>query len=260
MQFIVSDPLGRRMGNDGTRAKESPLREIPGSGYGIESTGDDESGSPGPESIQSGIRPAAGTYTVTLYGIVTTQFDLYISGQDVFGDRQPNSQSLDGFIAVGTTAQYVLSFNPAPGTGISQFVKQVSFATLRQDLRTAAGLGLIGDAKFVAKLDKTLAQGEKALVRKAHDHDKLDEGRENKKKAVEKLREFIKKLEKAFKGENDDDRDEDDDKDHDKKHEEKEHEKPAKRSVSELAFKSLKGDAEVLIGTLGGKPGKGGEE
>ena len=50
------------MGNDGTRAEEDPLRDIPGSGYGTESTGDDETGNPGPESIHSGIRPVtAGT-------------------------------------------------------------------------------------------------------------------------------------------------------------------------------------------------------
>ena len=69
----------------------------------------------------------------------------------------------------------------------------------------------------------------------------------------------MRKLEKVFKGEKDDDRDddEDDDKDHDKKHEAKEHENPKKRFVSELAFKSLRDDAEVLIVSLGGKPGKG---
>ena len=250
VHFIVTDPLGRRMGNDCTRAKEDPLREIPGSGYGVDSTGDDESGSPGPEGIQSGINPmTAGTYTITLCGLATAKFNLEVEGKDISGKLQPNRRILDGFIAAGTTAQYVLSYDPAPGTGIAQFVKQVSFATLRQDLRTAVGLGLIGEAKFVANLDKILAEGEKALAKKG------GKGRENKKEAVEKLREFIRKLEKAFKGEKDDDRDEDD-KDHDKKHAEK-HEKPAKRFISEPAFKSLASDAGTLIVTLGGKPGKG---
>ena len=249
VHFIVTDPLGRRMGNDCTRAKEDSLRGIPGSWYTVESTGDDESGSPGPEGIQSRIGPsiAAGTYTITLCGLATAQFHLFVHSSDFFGKYHPNEQSLDSFIAAGTTAQYVLSYDPAPGKGITQFVKQVSFATLRQDLRTAAGLSLIGDAKFVAKLDKILAEGEKALSKKGG----KEKDRENQKEAVEKLRQFIRKLEKSFKGGKDDDRDEDDDRDHE------EREKPPKRYVSETAYKALKSDAQTLIAALGGKPGKG---
>ena len=278
IHFIVTDSLGRRLGNNGTRAKEDPLREIPGSGYGIESIGDDETGNPGPESIHYGISPvSAGTYTITLYGLATTQFNLYIGGEDISGKSQPNEQSLDGFIAAGTTAQYVLSYDPSPGKGITQFVKQVSFSTLRQDLQTFSTLGLIGDDKFVGSLTRMISSGERQISVCA-------KNKKNQSKpcnpAIAVLNMFVKRLEAAnrkcdskkpqlcdedndwnnFNKEHRNDHDYDDfyhDWDKDDWQKDK---KKCKRFVSDEALKIITEDAQWLIKSLGGDIDKNGKE
>ncbi len=251
VHFFVTDPLERQTGRLVTGTL---VEQIPDSSYGIEGVDPEESGFGG-ETSTFHMRPtAAGTYTVTVLGEATTSYLLTLLAENQAG-QHVDAATLDirGFIVAGSTRQYQLQFDPTSNASI-RATKTVSFPSLRQDLQTAFQLGQIGDAKFVAKLNKILAKGEKALTKKG------GKDRENKKEAVEKLRQFIQKLEKAFKGEKDDTHDEDDDKDHDNEHGEKDREKSAKRFVSELAFKSLKGDAETLIVTLGGKPGKRDDE
>lgn len=267
IHFIVTDSLGRRLGNDGTRAKEDPLREIPGSGYSIESIGDEETGNPGPESIHYGISPvSAGTYTITLYGLVTTQFNLYIGGEDVSGRSQPNEQILNGLIAAGTTAQYILSYDPVQGKGITQFIKQVSFATLRQDLQTFSVLGQIGDDKFVGSLTSLVSLAERLA-------DKCDKTRKPIKTCrpvIAVVNMVIKRLEAANRkcdntadceeerewsafrkehGRDDDYKDFLRDWDRDEWHKHKKH---SKRFVTDEALKIIRDDAGWLIKSLGG--------
>ncbi|MDO8589357.1 MAG: hypothetical protein Q7T82_20230 [Armatimonadota bacterium] len=235
VHFSVTDPLGRQTGRlpNGALAKQ-----IPGSSYGVESIATEEGSDQGIEGSIFHLREVpAGTYAITILGDASTSYQLTLLLDNRAGQSVSSSAPLQGFIMAGSTQQYVLPFDPTSALPAS-VVKQVSFASIRQDLQTAFQLGHIGDAKFVAKLDKILAKGEKALSKQG------GKDRENMKEAVAKLREFIKKIEKAFKGAEDDDRDDDD------------KEKPTKSFVSEMAFKALKGDAEALITTLGGKPGK----
>lgn len=226
---LLVDPFGRRTGC----TVDDCFREIPGGNSGVESVDNDRTGEQGIESDHVFLRPVIpGTYTVVLFALATTRYSLFSGARDSAGkDAAPSPVDLEGFLTAGTTRQYVLFYDPAPGAPKS-IIKTVSFQTLRQDLQTAFQLGQIGDAKFVAKLDKTLAKGEKALAKK----------KENRKEAVEKLRKFVRRLEKAAKKEPDED-DEDDEED-------RKEGKKMKRFVTPEALGALAGDARILIAQL----------
>lgn len=254
----VSDPRGIKAGylEDG-----SPTTTKLGEGFGIDRIDDDVDGSLGNAVMVIHVNPVRiGTYTVIFYGLSDTNYTLDTKYQLRTGVR-PLKTEYAGFISSGAVRTYSMVVSDSNQPPV--LLKDATFGTLRQDLAVAArthqlppgdtGKLQIGDAEFVAKLDKILAEGEKALSKTSGN----DKDRENKKEAVEKLREFVKKLEKAFKGEKDDEHDDEDD---DKDHKNKEHEKPKKRFVNELAFKSLRGDTETLIAALGGKPGKEGKD
>lgn len=250
LHAYVTDPLGIKAGHleDGR-----PTKTKLGEGYGITRIDDDVDGSLGNAQMEISVNPIhIGTYTITFYGLsdtsylLDTEYDLYVD------TGLPRKNEYAGYISSGAVRTYSMVVTDPNQSPV--LIKNVAFGTLRQDLAIAsrthqlppgdASRFQIGDAKFVAQLDKILAGGEKALSEKSG----KDEDRENKKEAVEKLREFVKKLEKAFKDEKDDARDEGD----------KEHAKSKKPFVSESAFKSLKGDAETLIVALGGNSGDDG--
>ncbi len=250
--MVLTDPFGRRTGINlrlGSLDDDAAyFHEIPDSNAGYEgSPANDETGEAAATGrISVGIFSAvsSGAYRVTIKGIETRNFSLDIGPRDSNGGF-PILPEIPGAIAAGETQEFTFNYSPQPGSTMT-ITKQVTFATLRTALRTWRQLDQLGDAKFIAKLDKTLAEGEKALTGKG------GKDRENRKEAVEKLRKFVRKIEKAFKSEKDDDPNEDEDKDH----KDKEQDKPQKRFVSEPAFRSLKGDAEILIRNLGGKPGE----
>ncbi|MEK7384315.1 MAG: hypothetical protein AAB262_13650, partial [Elusimicrobiota bacterium] len=239
------DEQGRRTGR---LPSGEIVGNIPGTteggnvGYGTDAVSDEDTGEPGPESIDFVSDLPDGSYKLVLLPLATTAYYLHVRLEYKNVARSSNPRlNFAGLLTAGAAVGYEIDYAYGATTP-AVLLKDVTFATLRRDLSSAAMLSLIGDPKFTAKLDKTLGKGEAAAAKG------------KKKEAVEKLRKFVRKLEKTFRGEKDDDRDEDD-KDQDKKHEEKEQEKPPKRFVSELAFKSLKGDAETLIAALGGKPG-----
>ena len=127
-------------------------------------------------------------------------------------------------------------------------VKAILFQVLRRELQAAFQLGDIGGKKFVEELDGVLAQGEKALARTNHDHDKHSDAGDNdgKREAVAKLREFIERVESAARTKDDTgnihghDRNDDD-----------------RRFATATAAQSLTADADELIVQLGGKPNPG---
>jgi len=244
-KFVVIDPLGRKSG----RTLDGQLfREIPEGGMSRESIDDDVDGTPGPESLIFNVHEAInGAYKFIVTPTTAASFYLNIAAKDTSRNAIPGEVELRVFMEPGTPREFTATLNFSPGSTMA-VVSGVTFAVLHASVRSAFSLGQIGDAKFVAQLDKILTEGEKALSEKSG----KDEGRENKTEAVEKLREFIMKLEKVFKGAKSDSPD-----DGDKSAEDRE--KPLKRFVSESAFKSLKGDAETLIVTLEGKPGDGGK-
>lgn len=236
----VTDPRGVKAGHleDGT-----PTTTNLGGGYGVDRIDDDVDGSAGHASMEINVFGGiyVGTYTVTLRGLADTDYFLNIDYDPNPGRSVVSQQT--GFIGSGATRTYFMVVADPNQPPVLH--KDVTFSTLRQDLVTASRTRQappgdeskfqIGDAKFVAKLDKILAEGERALSKKGKGHNG------GKEEAVEKLREFIKKLEKAAKGKNDDD----------------EHEKPGhrhgkeeKRFVSAQALTSLRGDALALIAQL----------
>jgi hypothetical protein len=157
---------------------------------------------------------------VTLFGAAATPYEMEIRVART--DVSWSTAIFHGFISPNTARQYGVNFNPAPG-GILGVVKMVSFDTLRQDLQTTFQLGQIGEAPFVGQLDQFLANGQKALAKK-------DGG--NKTEAVEQLRQFIDKINKAAKGPSPEDE--------------------GKRFVNAPALNALSSDAKTLIVQLGG--------
>ncbi|MEK7390410.1 MAG: hypothetical protein AAB036_12020 [Elusimicrobiota bacterium] len=193
-----------------------------------ESIDDDEDGTPGPESlIFDSFEAVDGAHKFIVTPTTAAFFYLNISAVDTSGNDIPGEVELDVFMEPRTPREFTATLNFSPGSTMT-VVRSITFAILRASLHSAFTLGQLGDAKLAAKLDKILAEGERALSRKSA-KDKHDGGKEA---AVEKLREFIKKLEKAAKGEKDDD-DEDE-----------------KRFVSVQALASLRGDALTLNAQL----------
>lgn len=231
-RLLVTDSLGRRAGTT-TPGNEDQFLEIPGSSAGLERIDPEENGW-GQEGYQLYINNAAsGVYALSVLGISTTGYLLTIHATAANGTLNPGATEYAGFIAQGATRTYQLTYSPAPGSPVA-VKSDVSFASLRQSLQAAFQAGQIGDAKFVAKLDKILAEGKKALSRRGG-KDKHDGSKED---AVAKLREFIKELEKAADGE---DR-------HGKPR--RGHGKDGRRFVSSQALSSLRADAQSLIDQL----------
>lgn len=235
---VLTDPLGKRTGIlefDAKANEKTGFAEIPNSSAVYEgSPGDDLTGEfipTGAVDIEVNSAVATGLYRLTVYGIQRSTYVLRVNSRDSAGNIAFVINDLAGAISPGEAQEFIFNYSSVPGS-TTTVTKLVTFASLRQSLRTWHELAQVGGAKFVAKLDKTLAQGETAAAKGK----KTD--------AVEKLRKFVRKIKKAFKGDNDDEPDED--------HKE--------RFVSELAFRSLKDDAEALIRSLDGKPGKGGHD
>jgi hypothetical protein len=232
-RLLMTDSLGRRAGTS-TPGNEDQFLEIPESSAGLERIDPEENGW-GQEGYQLYINNAAsGVYTLSVLGIATTGYLLAIHATATNGTLNPGATEYAGFITRGATRIYQLTYSPVPGSPVT-VKSDVSFASLRQSLQAAFQAGQVGDAKFVAKLDKILAEGERTLSRKGG-KDEHDNGKEE---AVEKLREFIKELEKAAA--------DDEDKHGKPGHE---HGKKDKRFVSPHALSSLRADAQVLIEQL----------
>lgn len=251
VQLLITDPLGRQTGFRSINGQN--IQDIPKSNYFIESIDNDVTIERGNEVVIFGQdMPSIGTYTITVLGLASSKYNLSLKAADLMG--HPIALGYDTFqnyISTGASQQYNLQYDPTPGAPAPVITKTVTFDVLRQELQTAFQLKQTGDDKFVAKLDKILKQGQLAI------NHKKDNERENKKEAVEKLREFIARLEKAARQETDEDDDRGDRSKSAKseKYEDKRRHE-TKRFVTAEALKILKSDAEILIKVLGGNPEK----
>ena len=99
-------------------------------------------------------------------------------------------------------------------------------------MRLLQELGSIGDADFVKKLDKELAEGQEAV------------GERETKEAIEKLKQFVKKLDKAATEAKEERKGK-------KEKEERREEKERERFVTAEALNLLRSDAQTLIADLG---------
>lgn len=231
VHFIIENDVGQRTGQllDGTR-----VSEIPGTSgvYGTEIQDDHRPGVRGIETVHfetSGF--PAGHYKLKLLPTATSSYWMRFSiRNDNFSDLELKSR---GFALVGATITYVFDFAPTASSP-TPAAKILVPGGLRQSVQVALQIGQLGDATFVARLDKLLAkaQGE------------IDKGQ--KKQGADRFDEFIHRLDSAFKKEPDPD---DGDGPEDRKNAAE-----MKRFVTKTALESLSADARTLIIDLGEKP------
>jgi len=245
VQLLITDPTGRQTGLQ--FASGPNIQNIPGSSYFPESIDNEETGEAGTQIVRFGMNPvASGNYTIILIGLANRSYSMNIDGNDSNGNPTNfTSTVFTGYLGAGTSQQFVLPFNSAPGAA-NKITKTVTFDLLRQEVHTAFLLSEIGDKKFAEELEDLLAQGQKALDRKDRDdrdhHHDGDDGH-GKQKAIDALRQFISQVDQAAKEKSNQDHDRDHDRDH-------------KRFATSTAAQSLTSDAKTLIQQLEGQPGK----
>ena len=269
VQLVVRDPLGRKIGLDPTAGIQ--FNDVPGTNYSVESIGDIESGSPGPESIMLSImRAMKGEYQIKVFCLDDTKYSLTVRTQKSEGLKE-GVQAFSSYITSGTTNLYEMSYDPDPVVTDLPVKKEVGFSDLSGEVRVGAEFRQLGEGKFEQSLLKTVTLAEKLSAvcekREADAHKGCEP-------AVNVLRLFVKRLELAnkkcddpavcdegplweeFRNKHGKDRDYDEFfKEHDKEGRGNAKDKP-KRFVTDEALAIIKGDAEILMGNLAGeKPG-----
>lgn len=231
VQFYIQDSAGRRTGK---LPKGPQVAEIPGTRghYGTDAVGNKRTGESGPETVEF----HTSTFPDGLFEFVLVpQADTaYWLRFDIVNDNDSVVEnSFSGYAVAGATVGFVFEHHPTASspTAVSKIVIP---GGLRQSIQVALQVGQLGDAGFVARLDKLLSkvQGE------------IDKGQ--KKQAADRLDQFIHRLDSAFKkGPDPDDGDDPQD---------KKNAAGMKRFVTQIAWDSLSGDARTLIIGLGEKP------
>jgi hypothetical protein len=178
VQFIVTDPLGRRTGED-PRGVSNPMQgrkfnEIPGANYSTSSVGDSplEDYEPSPEDLQFefGYKIKSpendGTYSIETIG---TELGIYSLSIDVWPRRgstlQSFRQQIKGLTDKNHVTTFRFSYGGVVGTPIT-FEKTVVQQTLRQDLDNSFKLKLLGEQGFYKELSNSLDSYEKHLSKK----------------------------------------------------------------------------------------------
>jgi len=153
--MIIVDPIGRETGYNPFTNKWS--REIPNSGSGSDSIGDDESGTEGPADFGVeifGDNIDIGEYKIKIFGLKDTKY--LIEGP---------FEKYVGYITSGSISTISFNFDPTPGAPPPTITKIVTFQTLRDDFNVAQKLNQIGDDKFVNSLIKMVDIAEKLYNR-----------------------------------------------------------------------------------------------
>lgn len=231
VQFYIQDSEGRRTGQPPTGLQ---VAEIPGTRghYGSDAVGDKRTGISGPQTIEFHTSSFPdGQFQLILVPKADTAYWLRF---DIENDNDSVVEnSFSGYAVAGATVGFVFEHHPAASspTAVSKIVMP---SGLRQSIQVALQVGQLGDAGFVARLDKLLSkvQGE------------IDKGQ--KKQAADRLDQFIHRLDSAFKKETDPNDGDDP--------EDKKHAGDIKRFVTQTAHDSLSADARTLIIDLGEKP------
>ncbi|MEW5905433.1 MAG: hypothetical protein AB1734_01490 [Elusimicrobiota bacterium] len=177
-----------------------------------------------------------------------------------------NTEKFEAYITSGTTQEYVINLDPAPGAPAPVITKAVTFDVLRGDVSTAHKLDQIGDDKFARNLISNIDLAEKLTGV----CDKRKAKKADCEPAIAVLELFIRRLELANRKCGDPaDCDEEREwdafrKEHGKDDDFKEffrgwdrddwhkHKKSSKRSVTDEALKIISEDAGWLIKSLGG--------
>lgn len=231
VQFYVQDSAGRRTGQPATGPQ---VAEIPGTKghYGMDAVGNLLTGVSGPETVEFHTSSfPEGQFQLIVVPRADTAYWLRF---DIENDNDAVVEnSFSGYAVAGATVGFVFEHHPTASspTAVSKIVIP---GGLRQSIQVALQVGQLGDAAFVARLDKLLAKVE-TEIEKGH-----------KKQAADRLDQFIHRLDSAFKKEPDPD-DGDDPQD-------KKNAAEMKRFVTQAARDSLNADARTLIIGLGEQP------
>jgi len=111
--FLLTDPQGRRTGNDPRTGLH--FEEIPRSFYDYEGLDDDETGEPGPSSGVTDIgNPLPGEYRLQVIGKEDGKYDIEFSGYPKEGEAS-GGQVLGVPIKKGEVHEYVLVYSNKPG-------------------------------------------------------------------------------------------------------------------------------------------------
>jgi len=199
VQFIVTDPHGRRTGED-PRGVSNPmqgteLREIPGARYSLSSVGDSPSADyqPSPQDLQFEFEyrfrspDDDGIYTVETIGTTLGPYTLFVDVSPRRGSTlQRYRKEIKGVTNINQVTKYQLTYSGIAGAPVA-LEKIVTANTLRQDLENCYKLKLLGDKGFHEELSNILDSYEKHLSRK----DAL--------KAVKELEKFHDRITKEYK-------------------------------------------------------------
>jgi len=158
--LMVTDPLGRKTGYDPAAREE--IKQIPRSGYIQKSAPGGKAGIPEVKNISLNISPAisSGAYNVAVIGASSVRYKLKVTADGYNGGESLNQEIL-GYTASGARVEYVLKYDPAPGSPSPEIKKTVSFEALCNEVLAAQKLGYIGDAKFSGSLVKQIKLAEK---------------------------------------------------------------------------------------------------
>lgn len=232
VHFYIEDQLGRKSGQN---ANGQYLSEIPGTvgKYISPSVGDASTVDPNLDYAELAANLPQGQYKLVVIPLATTSYFLhfYIENDNLNYLEVDNKD----YAIAGATISYDFAYEPAASTPTA-FVKLVSFPSLRQSLQAASTLGQIGDSAFISRLNKMLLKAEEQA------------SKDQKKQAADRLDQFIRRLESAFKKEPDPNADDDP---ADKKSAD-----AVKRFILPQARDTLQADARTLITSLGETPKK----
>ena len=180
IHYVITDPLGRRTGCDPRGAADRLLgryiEEIPGANYSVNAIGDAPVDNQPLESDISHefvytIRSPEndGNYAIECIGINTGRYGL----STLFSPHEEaHMKSFDttlvGLIDQDSVVTYRFEFRGSAGVFVPP-VKQVSFSVLRNDIRIAFTLDLLGDEHLRDKLLSGVDKCEKRLGKKKED-------------------------------------------------------------------------------------------
>lgn len=179
VQFIVTDPLGRRTGED-PRGVDNPyqgkrLEEIPNGNYSTDSNGDNPSADSASQSVDFGFEFGVGisspendgVYTIETIGTELGKYSLeIIVTPENESTLQRFRQDIEGLTDKDQVTRYRFSYNGAVGAPV-KFEKLVTQRLLRKDLDNSFKLKLLGNNAFYKILSETINRFHESLS--AHD-------------------------------------------------------------------------------------------
>jgi len=175
VQFIVTDPSGRRTGED-PRGMPNPMqgkafREIPGASYSVGSVGDspEKEYKPSREDLQFDFQcrfitpDNDGAYTIQTIGIELGVYSLFVDISPRRGSNlKPFRKRMKDLTDIGQVTEYKFTYSSTYPTP-ANLAKVVALQTLRQDLDNSYKLKLLGEKELHKDLSHRLDKLEKYL-------------------------------------------------------------------------------------------------